>query len=429
MAWAAVAASALAACAGEAAAATPPETLADAVTGGHLILEMRGRYEGVDQDKTGVIAKSAEALTLRTRLGWETAPLHGLSGLVELENVQHLGPERFAVNVPGASTPPLNGADKARYPLVNDPDVTELNRAQIAWKASPQATFTLGRQRILIDDQRFVGNVGWRQDEQTFDAARADLAFGKASLVYAYVTRANRILGDQRDWRSDSHLVNLAWAPDPRLRLEGFVYALDFENSPANTSITRGLKVSGKAPAGPLKLAYGATWARQSDWRRATAPYDLDYWAADLAATYDIVTAKAAYEWLEGNGVRGFTTPLATSHAFQGWADAWVQPLGGNKGFVDGLKDFNLTLDLKPKVAAPRLANPDLMVRYHAFDDERSGARLAHEWDALAQASLSPKLVGLVKYADFRREAHVPAGTATPPPSRTKLWVSLEYRY
>jgi hypothetical protein len=291
------AAGALAAWASGAAAAPdpappPPASVGDAVAGGKLLLEMRGRYEFVDQTRAGAITEPADALTLRTRLGWETAAWHGLRALAEVENVQHLGPERFAVNVPGAATPPLNGADKARYPLVNDPDVTELNRLQLTWKPAPAAVVTLGRQRILVDDQRFVGNVGWRQDEQTFDAVRLDGAAGQVSAVYAYVTRVNRVLGELRDWRSDSHLFNAAWSPDTKLRLEGFVYALDFSNSAANSSITRGAKLSGKAATGPYRFVYDATWARQSDYRHATAAYGLDYWSLDAAGSVDIYHAQ-----------------------------------------------------------------------------------------------------------------------------------------
>jgi len=410
-------------------AAPPPASAAEAITAGRLILEMRGRYEFVDQTRAGAIAEPAEALTVRTRLGWETAAWIGVRGLVELEDVQHVGPARFAVNTPGATTPPLNGADKARFPAVNDPDVTELNRLQLTWKPSPVATVTVGRQRILIDDQRFVGNAGWRQDEQTFDAARLDGNLGAFSATYAYLTRINRVLGDLRDWRSDSHLFSAAWSVDPTLRAEVFVYALDFSNSPPNSSLTRGVKFSGNAAAGPYRFVYDATWARQSDYRHATSPYDLDYWGADVAGSTGAYTVKASYEWLQGNGTRGFTTPLATTHAFQGWADAWVQPLGGNKGFVDGLKDFNLTAGLKPKLKIAGFANPDLLLRYHDFEDQRTGARLAHEWDAQVLGWITPKVSLALKYADFQRVAAVPAGTTTPPASRTKIWLTLEYRY
>ncbi|HEX5377961.1 MAG TPA: alginate export family protein [Phenylobacterium sp.] len=405
----------------------PAPTISDQIAGGKLIFEARARYEGVDQAHTATLREPADALTLRTRIGWETAEWKGVRALVEFEDVRHLGAERFAVNVPGVATPPLNGASKARYPLVNDPDVTELNRAQLTWTPSPALTVTAGRQRFLIDDQRFVGNVGWRQDEQTFDAVRADLAVGRFKATYAYVGKVNRVLGELKDWESESHLFNATWSPSEALRLQGFVYALDFENSAANASITKGVKASGKAWVGLYQLAYNATYAMQGDYRGRTPSFDLDYVSADLAGTFDIYTVKLGYERLEGDGTRGFTTPLATTHAFQGWADAWVSP-GGNKSFVDGIEDKNLTLNLKPRFRRTYLFNGDLIARYHDFDDDRTGADLGHEWDLQATAAITAKLSVALKYADFQRERTVPLGTAQPPPSRTKVWFTLEYK-
>jgi hypothetical protein len=231
-----------------------------------------------------------------------------------------------------------------------------------------------------------------------------------------------------RDWDSDSHLLNVTWSVAEPLKLQGFVYALDFDNSPANSNITVGAKASGKAWLSLVQLAYNATYAQQSDYHGATVPFELDYYGGDLAATFDIYTVKASYEVLEGDGVRGFTTPLATVHAFQGWADAWVSP-GGNKSFRDGLKDFNLTATFRPRFKFTYLFNTEFTIRYHDFDDERTGADLAEEWDLQVTAAITPKLSILFKYADFDRENTVPLGTAAPPASRTKGWISLEYRF
>jgi Alginate export len=408
-------------------AALPP-TISDQIGAGKLILEVRARYEAVDQTHTATLLDKANAFTVRTRLGWETAEWNGLKGLIEFEDVRQAGPEHYAVNVPGATTPPLNGADKARYPVVNDPDVTELNRAQLTWAPGAALQVTAGRQRILLDDQRFVGNVGWRQDEQTFDAVRADLALGRFKATYAYVSHINRILGELRDWDSDSHLLNATWSPAEALRLQGFVYALDFGNSAINSSITKGVKASGKAWLGLYQLAYNATWARQSDYHHNTPDFSLDYFGADLAATFDIYTAKISYESLEGDGTRGFTTPLATVHAFNGWSDAFVSP-GGNKSFVDGLEDLNVSLNVKPRFRATYFFNTDLVARYHDFDDQRTGANLGHEWDLQFTAAITTKLSVQLKYADFQRVKTVPVGTAAPPASRTKTWLTLEYKF
>ncbi|MET3667076.1 alginate export family protein [Caulobacter sp. 1776] len=406
----------------------PPPTISDQIGAGKLILEVRARYENVDQTRTATLRDEANAFTVRTRFGWESAEFKGVKGLIEFEDVRQIGSEHYAVNVPGAATLPLNGVDKARYPIVNDPDVTELNRAQLTWTPSAALQVTAGRQRILLDDQRFVGNVGWRQDEQTFDAVRADMALGRFKATYAYVTHINRVLGELRDWDSDSHLFNATWSPAEALRLQGFVYALDFGNSAANSSITKGVKASGKTWLGLYQLAYNATYAKQSDYRHNTPNFDLDYYGADLAGTFDIYTVKVSYESLEGDGTRGFTTPLATTHAFNGWADAFVSP-GGNKSFVDGLEDLNLSLNVKPRFRRTYFFNSDVVVRYHDFDDQRTGADLGHEWDVQFTAAITTKLSIQLKYADFQRVTSVPVGTATPPAARTKAWFTLEYKF
>jgi hypothetical protein len=403
-------------------------TISEAIAGGKLLLEVRARYEDVDQKRTAVLTQRGEAFTVRTRLGWETADWNHFKGLIEFEDVRQAGSEHFQVNVPGATTPPLNGADKARYPIINDPDVTELNRLQITWTPNSAFQAVLGRQRILIDDQRFVGNVGWRQDEQTFDAVRLDGAWGRFKATYAYVTHVNRILGEARDWDSDSHLFNATWAVAEPLKLQAFAYALDFGNSAVNSSLTKGVKASGKTWVGLFQVAYNATYANQGEYNGNTADYSLDYYGVDLAGTFDIYTAKVSYESLEGNGTRGFTTPLATTHAFQGWADAFVQPLGGNKGFVDGIEDLNFSLNIKPRFKYTYLFNADIIVRYHDFNNQRTGAALGREWDVQVQAAINPKLTAAVKYADFERARTVPIGSATPPPSRTKVWFTLEYK-
>ncbi|MES2341358.1 MAG: alginate export family protein [Pseudomonadota bacterium] len=405
----------------------PEPTLSDQIATGKLLLEVRARYETVDQTRTATLRDEGRAFTVRTRLGWETADFKGFKGLIEFEDVRQIGPEHFAVNAPGAATPPLNGADKARYPIINDPDVTELNRAQLTWTPSAALQVTAGRQRILLDDQRFVGNVGWRQDEQTFDGVRADVALGRVKATYAYVTHINRILGELKDWDSDSHLLNVTWSPAEALRLQGFVYALDFGNSAINSSITKGAKVSGKTWVGLYQLAYNATYAVQSDYRGNTPAFDLAYVGADLAGTFDIYSLKLGYESLEGDGARGFTTPLATVHAFQGWSDAFVSA-GGNKSFADGIEDKNLGFNVKPRFKKTYLFNSDILVRYHDFDDQRTGADLGHEWDVQVIAAITPKLSIQLKYADFQREAAVPIGTLAPPPSRAKAWLTLEYK-
>jgi hypothetical protein len=107
------------------------------------IVEARLRYENVEQ--TGV-AREADAVTLRMRTGFE-AKTKAFAVLVEAEGTIALS-ENYNSG--------LNG--KALYPIVADPQNIELNRAQVQLLAIPKTVITLGRQRINLDDQRFVGS-------------------------------------------------------------------------------------------------------------------------------------------------------------------------------------------------------------------------------------------------------------------------------
>ena len=109
---------------------------------GDVILDMRLRYETVDQDG---FAKDAQALTLRTRLGYETPAWRGFKALAEVENVTALG---------DAYNSTTNG--KLRYPIVADPEVTELNRAQVSWTGK-QADVVVGAREDGRDDD--VGDL------------------------------------------------------------------------------------------------------------------------------------------------------------------------------------------------------------------------------------------------------------------------------
>lgn len=407
--------------AGEAAAETATDPV-QAIAAGKLILEERTRYETVDQQG---LARSAEAFTTRTRLGWQTAQWAGFSALVEVQNVAQLGPEHYNVAIPGPGGASLNG--KTLYPIVNDPRSTRLQLAQLAWKPVKPLTFTVGRQAILIDDQRFVGDVGWRQNAQTFDAVRADVAVGGFKATYAYLSHINRIFGGEKDWDSQSHLFNASYRFADLLTVEGFDYALDFTNSPINSSQTYGVKLVGKTKASGVTLGYDATFARQTPYGNEPQRFNLGYWQGDLSATAWIVTGKVDYEVLQGNGQRGFSTPLATTHPFQGWSDAFATA-GGNKTEVDGIRDLNFTAVVRPPFAAPFLSKPELMARWHDFHADLTGAQLGSELDLMATAAVTSKLSALVKYADFHRENAVPAGTVAAPPSRSKVWVGFEFK-
>jgi hypothetical protein len=127
-----------------------------ALAQGDFLLNMRLRSETVDQEG---VANEANAVTLRTRFGFQSEEYSDFRFLIEGENITHLVDD-FNDTVNGL----------AGYPVVADPESTELNRLQLTYTGFEDTTMILGRQRIIIGDSRYVGNVGFRQNEQTFDA-------------------------------------------------------------------------------------------------------------------------------------------------------------------------------------------------------------------------------------------------------------------
>ncbi len=233
--------------------AAEPASLADAFARGKFSLNARLRYEGVRQSAL----RDAEALTLRTRLGFATAPWQGLKALVEAEHVIAADGDRY-------SQAGLNPAAAGRA-VVADPETNEINQVFLAYTAQ-KTTATLGRQRLVLDNARFLGDVGWRQNMQTFDALVVQsAAFPATTLTYAYLDQINRVFSarhPQGKWSSDSHVLNAAYTGFAAGTLTGYTYLLDFNNAAANSCATYGASFTGTRSLTPtVKFAYRAEFA------------------------------------------------------------------------------------------------------------------------------------------------------------------------
>jgi hypothetical protein len=384
-------------------AGVPGLAVADPLPG-HLILDMRLRSETVDQDG---LAKDAQAVTLRTRFGYETPAWRGFKALVEGEDVTALD-DRYNSTTNG----------RTRYPVVADPEGTELNRAQVSW-TSRSADAVVGRQRLILGDARFVGNVGFRQNEQTFDAVKATVRpTGDLALTYAYIDRVHRVFGrhsPQGEWDSDSHLFQ-AELKTPAGQLTGYGYLMAFDNAPTQSNATWGARFAGARALAPrLSLTYEAEFARQTDYRNSPGDFRLDYLDLGLGLKGPAHWASLGLQRLDGDGRRGFVTPLATLHAFQGWADVFLATPAG------GVRDLALQAGTTLKLG-PRQTPLKLQAAAHDFTDDDGSQRYGRELDLLAGAPITRRLSAELKAAFF--DGARPAFA-----DRTKLWATLEYRY
>jgi hypothetical protein len=383
-----------------------------AVKEGSVKLDFRYRYEHVDQDG---FDKEANASTLRSRLTLASGTVWGLSALAEIDNISNIGNDLYNSTENG----------KVQYPVVADPKGTDINQVWLKYSWE-DLSGTYGRQRILHGSQRFVGGVGWRQNEQTYDGFRALWKSDNGlSLDYAYVYNINRIFGPDdgvpqpADWHGENHLFRMDWKFLENHTVTGFYYGLEIDQrgnwpivetdwhpnkSVNNSTDTYGIEYSGKL--GPV--AAKAAWATQSDAGDSYLDYDADYWMLEGAMTVGGVTGKVGYEVLGGDDGVGFKTPLATLHKFQGWADKFLTTPG------DGIEDFYLG-------ASGKLGPVKLAAYYHDFQAEDSSEDWGTEWDLVATWPINKQFTTQLKYANFDGDHPSFADTE-------KLWLTLQLK-
>jgi hypothetical protein len=342
------------------------------------LFDGRLRWENVDQDD---FSRQATAVTFRLRAGAELA-VKDWSLLAEGEATA-APVERYDSGING----------KLLHPVVADPENIELNRLQLQYRGLPKTILTLGRQRINIDDQRFVGSSGWRQNEQTFDAVRLEYGDAKglrADLTYSWSVRT--IWGiDGRDARQQAVGGNNVFAtisrPTPIGTLSGFAFVVDQDEAQVQgfrlSSQTYGIRLAGSRKLSKdAKLNYALSYASQSDHHRNPNDYRAAYWLADLGLEWGSAKLGLGHERLgadEGVALTSFQTPLATLHKFQGWADKFLTTP------PNGIRDWYGNIGYGWKKAAGLDAINATLV-YHRFNSDRLSLRYGNEWGATISA-------------------------------------------
>ncbi len=340
------------------------------------LLDLRLRSEQVEQSND---LRDAHALTLRSRLGLKTAAGQGLSWLAEVEGTRALASERYN------SGPGGNG--NTDFSVIADPSGNELNQAYLNWAMAQDHRLRLGRQRLVFGNARYLGNVGWRQNEQTFDAASLHSKLsGAIQLDYAYLQRVHRIFFAAKGL--DGHALQLHGRMNPVLSVSAYGYWLDFEQG--RDSQTQGLRVQGSQVLGAGKLSYSAEYARQQDFAQTSA-FKLDYLHAELSLARSGFSVALGLEQLDGDGQQGFATPLATLHKFNGWADVFIRTP------PEGLRDAYLRLTHKRGDWTAKLL-------YHRFEAERGSARYGSEVDALLAWRFAPSHSLRAKLASYQAD-------------------------
>ncbi|MEM1206028.1 MAG: alginate export family protein [Acidobacteriota bacterium] len=367
-------------------AKSEPATFAEALVGGDAAVKLRYRFEIVDDD---AFDERAEASTLRTSLSYRTADWRGWSLFLEAENVAAVFDDDDYNNAGAGS---LNNGVRG-VPVVADPKLTEINQASLRFRGE-WLTATVGRQAVNLGDQRFVGAVAWRQNHQTFDAARFQLkASDRTSLDYTFVRGVHRIFGDEVDL--EGHLLNAPFKFGDGHQLTAYGYWLDYDDAITNSTATYGLEYKGKHEVSDRwTLAWELEAAQQDDYGDNPREVDTDYLSASFGGDSGLFGFDVTWEVLggRGDGQRSFQTPLATLHKWNGWADKFlVTP-------SPGLETLYLRLKSKPAPAWK------LMVIYHEFTSNDGDIDYGTEIDAEVVYTSPWKQAFALKFADYEAD-------------------------
>lgn len=367
------------------------------------IVEARLRYEGVQRDAP---LTDADAITARVRLGLEAR--QGVWSLLgEAEGVLSFGDD-YNDTIAG------NGIEP--FANIADPANLDINRLQLQYRTAP-LTVTVGRQRINLDDQRFVGSVGWRQNEQTFDAVRAEGVVGPLKLDVTWSGAQRTVFGVDAGPREsldgDFVFIGAAATAGPVV-LKAFGYLLDYEEAIqfASSSDTFGIRATGAIPiAAHAPITVAASYARQTDTGSNPAEYAARYIAMELGTTVSEFAVKAGYELLGSDNGHAFQTPMATLHKFNGWADAFLTTPAA------GLQDTYISVGRRFE-GVTSLPGLSAAITYHYFSSDVGGLDYGTEWDALVGFK-SGKFDIALKYANYQADGYSS--------DIQKLWLQLDW--
>ncbi len=367
-----------------------------AVADGSTALSIRYRLEHVDQTD---FDEQALASTALARWTWNSAQDNAWSAGLEADYV-------FVAGI-GDFNSTANG--KTQFPLIADPEGGDLNQAFLKYSGEG-VTVTAGRQRINLGNQRFVGGVAFRQNEQTYDGLRVQLSRGNAMLDYTYVNNINRIFGpgdglQPGDWYGDSHFLRGSIRPAPEQEIAAFAYLLDLsnDNGPPNSNATFGVSYRGAFDF----VTLDATLARQSEYAENPTAYSAPHFSVQGVFPLGSAALTVGYDIMgSDDGRYSFRTPAATLHRYQGWTDKFL--IAPPHGVTDAW--FSI---------AGNLGGARLTGVYHDFSAHEGGSSYGSELGFDVTYTL-PNRVSL----EFKIATYDPHGYAT---DTTKAWLIVGY--
>ena len=384
--------------------------------------KFRGRYEMADDS----VNDSAHAITGRVSFQYKSRHFNHWRGIVELEHVFTADNSSY---FDGGSS--LAGIGHA---TVADPTGTEVNQGYVQYTGLPNFDVRFGRQQYshrAYPWQRFLGTVSWRQNEQTVDGVTLGYTNqNQLNINAAYLYNVNRIFGrgnpipNRKSYSVEAFILNGNYAISPTLKVDVYLFNVDFPKAESLSAITSGLRLDGTFALGDVDFSYAGEFASQS-------PDGTDRPGTDDRTIYTLmqfgstlvkdrnIKLKLTREFLEGTGIVSFKTPLATLHAYQGWTDKFLStpPFG--------VEDLYLSI-------SGTLNQANWLFVVHQFQSDAQDFKYGSEYGASISFPVGTWQAG-AKFAVYSAAStlDIQCGIAPCPPSpwardTTKFWTWIQ---
>ena len=369
------------------------QELMTALGSGKSTMDVRLRVEKADDS----VKKEATATTARTTLAYKTGDYQGFTGFIQFEDVTNFGQEKYNSGVNGKGT----------YAIIADPTLTQVNQVFIEAYG-----VKFGRQKVVFDNARFVGDVGWRQNDQTFDGLTYTnkVLIPSTTFSVAYLNKINNIVG--KIIPISAPMLNVRYTKvmgDFGINASAFYYGVEYDVAKTDSFQDIGVKLDGSFK----DFLYEASFVQQSKYADGTsvAVPDSDYMDLQIGYKLGDFTIKAQQEVLGEK----FKTPLATLHAFNGWADKFLATP------AKGLEDTNLKLLAK-------YAGYNFVLAAHSFKTDVDGIALGTEIDASVAKNVNKNLSLLLKAAQYKGDTDA-AKAGVGINDVNKLWLQAMYKF
>lgn len=396
-------------------------SVVEAINQGKSISQLRFRYEYVDQANK---PDDANAMTLQSLLGWQTAPYKDISLTAQLINVSHLNQDFYDNNL-GRNHP-------SQLPTVQDPEITDINQLFIDYTGIPQSKVRLGRQIIRIDNTRYVGDIIFRQSSQVFDGLTlTNHSLSNTEFLLGHYEHLRQSTGKYRDTNFD--IAHASYQYLPKASVTAYGYFVDQPDTGQNTGVTNnshkdiGVRFDGTIDLNPdWRWLHTLELARQTAYQGGASAIDVSYRRMGLGLGYKQWFARVDQETLSSNhGLYAFQTPFATLHPFQGWTDLFTTT--PRQGMIDRFITLGSKLD-----------QWTLYTEWHTlYADQRYqtprgiGDHYGNEWDFSCAYQYTPKLQAKFEYARFYEDDTLGSSlsAASRKPDTTKSWLTLLYQF